>query len=183
LSFQEVNVHRKQRGAIVAGLLMILLGGGLLVNQLYPSIGQLILPKSFTWPWFVIGAGLIFFFFALLTGEGGLAIPGSVICTIGGILYYQNTTGDWESWSFVWALIPVSVGLGIIIMSIIDGQIRKASGGLWFIFINLALFVIFWAAFRRDSAVVAKYWPVALIVLGVIFLIQSFIPRRAQKDS
>lgn len=171
---------RKRRGSLVAGFLLVLIGGGLLINTYYPTFLDQIVPASFTWPWWVIGTGLLFLFMALLTGTGGLAIPGSIICTIGAILYYQNQTGDWESWAFIWALIPASVGLGMIIMAFIDADTEPLRGGLWLITINLVIFLIFWFAFRRDSVFLAQYWPVLLIAAGVVILIQAFLPRKKQ---
>lgn len=168
---------RRKRGSLIAGLLLLLVGGALLLNQFYPSFFDPILPESFTWPWYVIGTGLVFLFMAFLTGNGGLAIPGSIITTVGGILYYQNSTGDWESWAFVWALIPASVGVGMLISALIDGNSGAAKGGLWLVAINLVIFLIFWSAFRRDSMFLAQYWPVLLIVAGLILLIQAILPR------
>lgn len=171
---------RRRGSSVVAGLILLLVGGVLLVNQMYPGLLANILPDTIviTWPWFVIGTGLVFIFFALLTGTGGLAVPGSVIGTIGLILYYQNTTGDWESWAFIWVLIPASVGLGIILSSLIEGHLRSAIPGVWLLLINLVIFLVFWAIFRRDSALLSAYWPVILIVAGVLILIQSLLGRR-----
>jgi hypothetical protein len=171
---------RARGSSLVAGFLLLVVGGILLANQLNPGLLANYLPKSFTWPWYVIGTGLVFLFFALLTGTGGLAVPGSVIGTIGFILYYQNQTGDWESWAFAWILIPAAVGLGIILMSLIEGHIRSATPGLWLLGINLAIFLVFWAIFRRDSSLIGSYWPVLLIVVGVFVLIQSLISRNRE---
>jgi len=171
---------RKRGGSIFAGFLLLLAGGVLLVNQINPGLLANILPDTITitWPWFVIGTGAVFIFFALLTGTGGLAVPGSVIGTIGLILYYQNNTGDWESWAFIWVLIPASVGLGIILSSLIEGHLRSAIPGIWLMLINLAIFLVFWAIFRRDSALLSTYWPVIIIAAGVIILLQSLFARR-----
>ncbi len=169
---------RKRGSSLLAGLLLLLVGGILLYNQLNPGVLANYLPKEFSWPWYVIGTGAVFLFFALLTGTGGLAVPGSVIGTIGLILLYQNQTGDWESWAFAWILIPAGVGLGIILSSLIEGHMRSAVPGLWLLGIDLVIFMIFWAIFRRDSMLFARYWPVLLIALGVFVLLQSVLTRK-----
>ena len=169
---------RRQRGSIVAGLFLLVIGALFLVEQLNPGLLARYLPRDFSWPWYIIGAGAIFIFFSLLSGIGGLAIPGTIIGTVGGILYYQSITGDWESWSFAWALVPAAVGLGIILGSLIEGHWRGIRAGLWVMVINLGLFVVFWGAFRRNSTALATYWPVIVIAFGVLLLVQAFFPRK-----
>lgn len=67
------------------------------------------------WPLIVMLPGLAFLYGALTGGakESGMAIPGSIITGIGGILMFQNLTGHWESWAYAWALIPLFLGLGL----------------------------------------------------------------------
>ena len=63
---------------------------------------------------------------AVTSRESGLAIPGSIIAGIGGILYYQNATNDWESWAYAWTLIIGFVGVGTFIMHMLDGRVKRA---------------------------------------------------------
>ena len=42
-----------------------------------------------------------------------MMVPASIVTGIGGLLYWQNATGRWESWSYAWALIVASVGVSI----------------------------------------------------------------------
>ncbi len=171
---------RTRRRSIGAGLFLVLIGALFLVEQLNPGLLTRYLPASFSWPWYIIGAGAVFLAFALITGIGGLAIPGTIIASVGGILYYQSITGDWESWSFAWALVPAAVGLGIILGSIIEAHWNGIKAGLWVMSINLGLFVIFWGVFRRDSSILATYWPVIVIAFGVIVLIQALFSRKRE---
>ncbi len=71
------------------------------------------------WPLFVVVPGLAFLYFAY-TGDknvAGLAVPGTVITGTGLILFYQNITGHWASWAYVWTLYPLFVGLALRFMS------------------------------------------------------------------
>ena len=43
----------------------------------------------------------------LLTGQPGMLVPACIVGGIGGMLYWQNLTGDWASWSYSWSLIPL----------------------------------------------------------------------------
>lgn len=171
---------RNKRGAIGSGILLVLIGGLLLAYQLQPAMFSAYIPEFFDWPWYIIGFGGIFLLFALVTGAGGLAVPGMIFATVGGILNYQNLTGDWESWSFAWALIPAGVGVGIMLAAIIEGKWRDILSGAWLFVGNGIVFFVFWAIFRQDSTLVRTYWPLGLVALGLIFLVQSFIPRRVR---
>lgn len=169
---------KSQRPTIAFGVILLLAGAALLVYQLQPEFVRLYLGSWFSWPSIITATGLVFILVAILSGMGGLAIPGSIISTVGLILYYQNTTGDWESWSFAWALIPASVGLGIIMMALINGKLRRSRPGFWLLIVNLVIFVVFFAFFRQNSNILLRYWPVLVIAIGVLVLVQALWPRK-----
>ena len=102
---------RISAGELVVGLGLIGLGGLFILGQIFRvDFWNLI------WPIFVMLPGLVFFA-VMLIGSRNLApfaIPGSIITTTGLVLFYQNMTGHWESWAYIWALIaPTSVGVGL----------------------------------------------------------------------
>lgn len=165
-----------RRGSIIGGIILILLGLFFLAREIVPQYFQFL-----DWPVIIIGGGIIFLLWALLSGTGGLAVPGSILAGIGGILYYQNLTGDWESWSYIWALIPGFVGIGIFIGSLIDRNFKNSiSAGLTLILISAILLFAFGSAFGLAPQV-TKYWPVLLIVLGVIALVRTLIVGSKRK--
>lgn len=165
-----------KRASITGGVILILLGLFFLAKEIFPDVFGV-----FEWPFIVIGVGLVFILAAILSGLGGLAIPGTIIGGIGGILYVQSNLLGFSSWSYMWALIPGFVGLGIIISGIIDGHIRGAlGGGLTLILISLVLFFIFGGSFGLDPELV-KYWPVILIALGVITIFRLFFKGKPRK--
>jgi hypothetical protein len=162
-----------KRSSFAWGIILILFGGLLLANQLVPG-----LKMFFDWPWIVMGVGLVFLLFAIFTRTGGLAIPGCIVGGIGGILYYQNLTGNWETWSFAWALIPGFVGVGIALATLISPKENPdgLSASLVMIAISLILFFIFGGAnfFGLDSFVL---WPVIIIALGLFLLIKGLFKK------
>ncbi len=159
-----------RRAGIVGGIILILLGVVFLANEIFPQYFDF-----WEWPFIIIGLGGVFLLWAILSGVGGLAIPGSILSGIGGILYYQNFTGDWESWAFIWALIPGFVGVGVIISGIIDRKFKDAfSGGLVLMLISAILLFAFGSAFGLDASI-TQYWPVLLIVLGVVALVRAML--------
>ena len=167
----------ENRNGVVWGILLILLGGFFLVTRLNPELFGFV-----QWPFFVIGVGLVFLFSAILTRTGGLAIPGCIISGIGGILYWQTLTGRWESWSYIWTLIPGFVGLGVIFAGLLDrDRPHFDSGGLVLMAISAMGFMAFGSAFGAlfgFSFDMGTLWPLFLIGIGVITLISAIFRRR-----
>lgn len=134
-------------------------------------------PSSYSWAWIIAGLGLQFLLVGAVSRLPGLAIPGTILAVLGGMLYWQNASGDWASWSYTWALLPLSVGLGFC-LSYLFGLRSKAllAVGLYFVFISLVFFFIFGAFFAEDWAIFS-YWPVLLVLLGVGILYRGFRKR------
>jgi len=67
------------------------------------------------WPLFVLVPGLLFLAAAAFGGRSvaGLFVPGSVVTTVGLILFVQNLSGRFETWAYAWALIPTAIGVGL----------------------------------------------------------------------
>ena len=171
----------KRRGSLTVGFLLILLGGWFLAVQFVPEISDWI-TKLADWPVWVIGPGLIFILAGLISGVTDLMIPGSIISGIGLILYYQNVTGDWQSWSYAWALIIVFVGIGIFLANLFKGDLRTAieEGGAPFM-TGAIMFLIFGSIFRAafgQSSLLGDYWPVLLILFGIWLLVRPLLRRK-----
>jgi hypothetical protein len=175
----------KRRGSFTFGFLLILLGGWFLAVQFVPEIGDW-MEKVADWPFWVIGPGLIFILAGLISGVVDLMIPGSIISGIGLILYYQNVTGDWQSWSYAWALIICFVGIGIFLANLFKGDLRTAisEGGQPFM-TGAIMFLIFGSIFRvafGQSPLLGDYWPVLLMVVGLWLLIKPFFRRHKKAE-
>ncbi len=100
-----------------------------------------------------------------------MAIPASIVTGIGCILYYQNNTGDWVSWAFLWTLIPGFVGIGLIITALLGEDTRHNLGnGLNLLVISGVLFVIFAAIFGRLT-VLGPYGPAVLLILFGLYIL------------
>lgn len=166
----------KRKNNVFLGILLILLGSMLLARQIWPQYFPF-----WEWPFIIIGLGGLFLLWAIFSGNGGLAVPGSILAGIGGIFYYQNLTNDWASWSYIWALIPGFVGIGVIISGIIDRNYKEAfSGGLVLLLISMILFFVFGQAFGLQPEI-TQYWPVLLIILGVIALVRALFSSRRKR--
>ena len=160
----------EKRSSVVGGTILIVLGVVFLLAQLFPRFANII-NISLQWPLIIVAVGLAFLLGALL-GTPPLAIPGSIVTGVGGILYYQNLSGNWESWSYIWALIPGFVGIGLILMSTLaSGDEKPRREGFRLLLISAALFVTF-GLFFSGIADGGRLWPIFLIGAGVYSLIK-----------
>jgi hypothetical protein len=160
----------RRRSGLGGGILLIALGVLFLVIQLVPSLRDMIYTAD-SWPLIIIGVGLLFFVIGIVTGAYGMSVPAAVIGGIGGLLYYQNATGDWASWAYAWALIPGFSGVGTLVDGLLSRRRAEIRSGLWLVVISIIMFVVF-ASFLGGPAILGTYWPVALIVLGVLILVE-----------
>ncbi|HET91495.1 MAG TPA: hypothetical protein ENN99_12280 [Chloroflexi bacterium] len=163
----------RRRSNLAGGIVLILLGVAFLAFQLVPGMRY-----WFSWPWIIISGGVLLLLIGLLTAVPALAIPACIVSGIGGLLYWQNATGNWESWSYAWALIPGFVGVGILLSGLFGGNARQAlrdGGGL--ILTSLVLFVVF-ASLLGGVNLLGPYWPVLLILLGLWSLVRPLFRAR-----
>ncbi len=167
----------ERRGSLAIGVILLLVGGFFLAAQIFPQLNQLI-SLQYQWPWWVIGVGALFLIMAIALGAPGLAVPACIIAGIGGILYYQETTGDWASWSYAWALIPGFAGVGTLLMNLMEGHFAEGlREGFNAILVSLLMFGIF-GSFLGGPKLLGQLWPVLLILLGVWVLLRGDRPYR-----
>lgn len=173
-----------QRSALVGGLVLIVLGVVFLFSQLVPNMWSWI--DTFSWPWFVIGLAAVLLLIGVLTNTPGMAVPACILGGIGLLLSWQNRTGNWESWAYAWTLIPGFVGIGTVVMGLWEGKWPAVRGGLWLILISAIMFAVlgalFGGLFGGDPGFIGKWWPVALILLGVLSLI-DYVARYRQPEN
>ncbi len=169
-------MNQRYRSRLAWGIILILIGLWFLLVEVLPGL-NFFLNQEFVWPFWVIGAGLILLIIGLLTGAPGMAVPASIVAGIGGILYWQNLTNQWATWSYAWALIPGFVGVGVVLAGLLgDRSPRPYERGLGLILTSLVLFVIFASVFGGLSWA-GPYWPVLLIAVGLLLLVRVFIRR------
>jgi hypothetical protein len=169
-----------RRSNLAFGLILLLVGGFFLAAQFVPQLSQLV-QIHYAWPLWVVGVGLIFLVMAVAVRAPGLAVPASIISGIGGILYYQNATGAWESWSYAWTLIPGFVGIGILIMNLLEGRfLQGIKDAIWPILVSLIMFGIF-SSFLGGNNQFNQLWPLLLIGLGLWTMLEGVSRRRRRE--
>ena len=172
-------MSKERRSDLVFGIILILVGALFLAVQfkLLPGIEKFI-NMQYQWPLIVIGVGVLLFLLGLLARAPGLSVPACIVGGIGGILYWNNLTGLWGSWAYMWTLIPGFVGVGIILSTLLGGSEKSGyRSGLRLIIISLILFVIFLMIFS-GQALFVRYWPVLIILIGLWVIIQAFLRRK-----
>lgn len=171
------------RGSLVGGVILVVLGLAFLVARVF----RLELGVD-AWPIWIVGPGLALLIAGLVVGGSGglgLVIPGSIIATIGSILWVQDATGLWATWAYAWALVaPGSVGLGMFLYGITRSDRELTANGLRTLLVGLGLFFGFALFFegaiglsggRIQGADVVL--PLVAVGIGVALLVLSFMRR------
>ncbi|MEJ2570195.1 MAG: hypothetical protein P8Y98_06605 [Anaerolineales bacterium] len=165
-------MDKKRRSNLGAGLVLILLGIAFLVGQLSPNWYEWLDPGR-NWPTIIIGVGLLLLIMGLMIGVPAMAVPACIVGGIGALLYWQNVTNNWASWSYAWALIPGFVGIGVILSGLLGTGFKQAlREGLNLIKISMLCVAIFGSIFGANDFQ-APVWPIVLIAAGALYLLQS----------
>jgi hypothetical protein len=170
-----LTMRHQTRTNIAIGLVLILLGAWFLAVQFVPGLEFYL---QLSWPLTIVGVGVLLLVLAILMGVPAMAVPACIVGGIGGLLYWQNQTGNWDSWAYIWTLIPGFVGVGIILAGLLGGERRDAfSSGGRLILISLVMLLIF-GSFFGALGFVGPYWPVLLSALGVLLFFRALVTRR-----
>jgi hypothetical protein len=169
-------MEQANRGRIIWAVILIAAGLYLFALQFFPAL-QVFSINEDNWPLIMVGIGVVLLVAALLTWTPGLMIPACVVGGLGVLMFWQNSTDNWSSWAYAWTLIPGFVGVGIVLMNVMQGSLRQGlvAGGALIGFSALG-FIIFGSFFGALGGL-GQYWPVLLIVVGIIVLAQAFLKR------
>jgi hypothetical protein len=165
---------RENRGRVIGAVILIALGLYFFALQIFPGLRDIFSMRIF-WPLIVVGVGVALLLGAVLTWTPGLIIGATFLVGLGGLLFWQNSTGNWASWAYAWTLLPVFAGVGILLMYLMQGNLRQGltrSAGP--ILGGLAAFLIF-GAFFGVLGILGQFWPLLLILIGVVILARGFL--------
>jgi hypothetical protein len=170
----------RNRVQLAFGVLLIILGAAFIAVRQVPALHAWWAALNFGWPLDIIGVGAMLLVLGLLLGAPAMAIPAAIVAGIGGILYYQNANHNFQSWSYLWTLIPGFVGLGNLLAGISGGGRGYFRPGINLIVISAFLFLIFASLFGGLS-LFGDYGPaIILILLGVWVLGRSLLRRKPE---
>lgn len=169
-------MNKTGRSQLALGVILILIGGWFLLNQTMPGFREFFEPYT-EWPanMLLIGAGILII--GLVTGSPGLAVPAAIVAGIGGIFYYQEAAGDYESWSYMWALIPGFIGVGVALQGLLgENTAHNLKRGLNLMVVSAVLFLVF-AAFLGGWNILGNYGPAVLLILLGLWVLGSGLYR------
>jgi len=163
---------------IAVGVVLVVVGVFFLVMRLFD-----IDLSNYGWPLYVIVPGLTLVVVGFVSLGTAAIIPGGIVTMTGLVLAYQNSTGDWASWSYAWALVvPGGVGIGLFLQGLRDRDPKLLRQGRSLMFWSLMIFLIGFVLFESilgvsgiDYGVVGRAaLPVLLIIIGVTLLARSY---------
>ena len=157
----------------------------MLVTQFFGNTAQ------YLWPLFIVVPGFVLVAVAMAAGDTvtRLAIPGTTIAGVGLILFFQNLFDYYQSWAYVWALIPGFVAFGMQLSSEPDPEGDAPTPGhlmTWSLTVFLVLAAVFELFIFGGGLFGARYAvPLIIIVIGAAFLFGWIGPgsHHAEKPS
>lgn len=173
-------MNKSGRSQLALGIILILIGGWFLLNQTMPEFRDFFEPYT-EWPvnMLLIGAGILII--GLATGSPGLAVPAVIVAGIGGIFYYQEATGNYGSWSYMWALIPGFIGVGNLLQGLLgENTAYNFKRGLNMMVVSAVLFIAF-AAFLGGWNILGEFGPAVLLILLGLWVLGSGLYRSYRK--
>jgi hypothetical protein len=135
------------------------------------------------WPLFILIPGLTLLVVGFLSFGSVATIPGGIVTTLGLVLAYANSTGDWPIWAYAWALvIPGGIGLGMYLQALRDRDQYALRTGRTLLFIGVMIFLIGFVLFESILGISGRDYfgpvgkaalPGLLIIVGIILLVRS----------
>jgi hypothetical protein len=172
--------NTRGRSQLALGVILILLGAWFLMDKTLPAFHALFSKYTeFPLIMLVIGAGILIV--GLVLGQPSMAIPAAIVAGIGGIFYYQETTNNYESWSYMWALIPGFVGVGIVLAGLLgDNTAHNLKRGLNLMVISAVLFLVF-ASIFGGLDLLGNFGPAILLILLGVWVLGNGLYRSFRK--
>ena len=179
-------MNSRARTFLLLGVLLI--GGGLFMIAMInnPQL-KAWWDSVVSWPIAIVLVGLGLLLLGLVLNVPAMAIPASIVAGIGLILYYQNASGNWASWAYMWALIPGFVGLGIVLAGLLGEGRRRIREGLDLMLISFLMYAIFATLFIPlfgGPQILGPYGPAALfLVAGIYVIIRGIFASRKKVEA
>lgn len=163
----------------IPGAPILTVGGMLMFGSLFNAWGI----WAVWWPLILLSFGFGFFLAALLGRNVYLVIPVLFFFMNGLVLQFCALTNLWETWSVLWAVEPLSIGLGLLIVGL-----RKRSGVALVFAVVLCSFAGI-AFFGMSALLFSGSWlfryggPAMLILMGVLVLLMGMVNKPSGLDT
>lgn len=169
-------MNKKGRSQLALGVILILLGAWFLADKSIPAFHSFF-DKYTEWPVNMLLIGGVIFILGLVLGQPGMSVPAAIVAGLGGIFYYQDATGNFASWSYMWALIPGFIGVGTIVAGLLgENTAQNLKHGLNMVVISAVLFLVF-SSFFGGWELLGNYGPSILLILLGLWVLGSGLFR------
>jgi uncharacterized membrane protein HdeD (DUF308 family) len=156
------------RRAPFAAIVLVAIGVVFLIGEIFN-----VRFGSGFWPFVIIVPGVALLASAFGRGghvNSGTATGGAVLTTLGLIFWYQNISGNWESWAYIWALLPLAAGVAQMVAGARNEDESLAASGRQTARVAAIMFavgVVFFELIIFDRGGFGGYFlPLALIAAG-----------------
>jgi hypothetical protein len=187
-------IARDRRGtAAVAGIVLILLGAGVLVLREW-GIDPIERIAEAGWPLFIILPGLALLAIAFIPAPPrgvGFAIAGSIVTSIGLLLWWQDEADRYETWAYAWVLIgPGAAGLGMLVYGVFTRTADLVRQGLRMLVVAGVLFLagawFFETVFETGRVPfdldTELWWPLGLMAIGGLVVVGALTRGGASRN-
>ena len=166
---------------LVIGAAAFVAGGVLLMANL----GSFILPASL-WPLAPFVAGLVFLYLAYVRGRSSRYILPGMLLTLGGLFFLLvETVIGWEALEQAWPAFMLITGLSLLAWGMrLKPKARTAIivPGLFIAALGVLLFPF---SLQRHpgslAAFVGRWWPLVLVVIGLVLVASFFSTRKPNR--
>jgi hypothetical protein len=165
---EEVKTNKADKNCgVIPGTILIVLGIIFLLPRLGVEFGNL-------WPTFILAPGLSFILFFLVSQNkkktAAILIPGVILTLLSIFFYYQSFNGWWNA-DKLWPVYPFAVGLSFYVFYFASGRHDKG------ILIPANILSCFGIIFLILNYYTFNFWPLLLIIAGLIFILSSIRKR------
>ncbi len=158
----------QNKSSLVWGGFLVLLGAVLLIGNFYD------LHTEELWPIFLIGGAIAFFIGYFLNRDNyGLLMPGTILMVIGLLFFYCSLSG-WYHMENLWPVFILAPALGFIAMYF--GGVKEKG-----LLIPAGILTAIGLLFLLMSTDLGNYWPVLLILGGVLLIYMDRASKKKKK--
>jgi len=170
------GMSRRGLGAFFIPGIPVLTTGGIL---LYASLTKNWGIWAEAWPLEVLALALGFALSAIFMRVAALAVPAFIIGLNGLLLGFCAITGLWQAWAILWPIEPLSIGLGLLVLSIANKSAGvKLAATILFSVAGMGFFITaFISVFNHTILRFAV--PAMLFVTGLLLVGSFFVGKQA----
>jgi hypothetical protein len=149
------------------------------------NLGSFMLPASL-WPLALVAAGLVLLYLAYVRGRSSRYILPGMLFTLGGLFFLLvETVLGWGALERVWPAFMLITGLSLFAWGLrLKPKARSAImvPGLFIAALGLLLFPFSLQRQRGGlAAFVGRWWPLVLVVIGLVLVTSFFSTRRPNR--